>query len=368
MRIKMTALALASCAGILSPYAFAADLGGGSNVTLYGIVDAGFVHESGGAKGSLNKITSGANSMSRYGFRGSEDLGGGLSAIFNLESGIKIDTGEVDAAGTVFNRLAFVGLASKSAGTLTFGRQYTPWYTTLFTMADPFGTSLEGNLKSLFPIGGNAARMNNSVLYVSPKVRGMSIEMGYGLGEQAGSATAGRNMGFAADYLNGPLHLRFAYGNRNNDVASGTAPIVHHGIATNMVMAGNYDVGFLKAFLTYDMDRGEGSGTLPNANAYGSVPAPTPSTDAREMLVGFNMPLGPGKFIASVVHKDDRTHFNQDATQWGVGYQYPLSKRTLIYTSYALMNNENGAGYTVGNGGEVGSGSRGFSLGLRHSF
>lgn len=364
MRSNMSALALASCVGLVSPFAFAA----GTNVTLYGIVDAGFVHESGGAKGTLNKITSGANSMSRYGFRGSEDLGGVTSAIFGLESGIKIDTGEVDAAGAVFNRFAFVGLSSKTYGTLTLGRQYTPWYTTLFTMADPFGTSLEGNLKSLFPVGGAAARMNNSVLYVSPVVHGVSVEAGYGLGEQPGSATAGRNMGFAADYLNGPLHLRFAYGNRNNDVATGTGPIVRHGVATNTVIAGNYDFGFLKAFVTYNRDRGEGSGTLPNANAYGSVPAPTPSTDAREGLIGFNMPLGPGKFIASILHKDDRTRFNQDATQWGVGYQYPLSVRTLIYTSYAQIDNENGAGYTVGNGGEVGSGNRGFSLGLRHSF
>jgi predicted porin len=368
MRINMTALALASSVGLVSPDAFAAGIGSSTNVTLYGIVDAGFVHESGGAKGTLNKITSGANSMSRYGFRGSEDLGGGLSAIFGLESGIKIDTGEVDATGTVFNRFAFVGLKSTTYGTLTLGRQYTPWYTTLFTMADPFGTSLEGNLKSLFPVSGSAARMKNSVLYVSPSVRGASVEFGYGLGEQAGSASAGRQLGFAAVYQSGPLHLRFAYANRNNDVATGTAPVVKHGAATNKLMAGNYDFGFLKAYLAYDIDQGEGSGTLPNANAYGTVPAPTPSTDARNMVIGFTARLGPGKFIASHVRKDDRTRFNQDAAQWGVGYQYPLSVRTLLYTSYAWMDNKNGAGYTVGNGGEVGSGNRGFSLGVRHTF
>ncbi|KGF80949.1 hypothetical protein IA69_15665 [Massilia sp. JS1662] len=365
MRTTKIALALAAGAGLVSPSAYAAN---GTNVTLYGIVDAGFVHESGGAKGSLNKITSGANSMSRYGFRGSEDLGDGLSAIMGLESGIKIDTGEVDAAGSVFNRFAFVGLSSKTYGTLTLGRQYTPWYTTLFTMADPFGTSLEGNLKSLFPVGGSAARMNNSVLYVSPAVRGFSVEFGYGMGEQPGSARAGRQVGFAADYHNGPLHLRFAYGNRNNDVATGTAPLVKHGAAINTVMAGNYDFGFLKAFLTYNMDRGEGSGTLPNANAYGTTPAPVPSTDAREFVVGFTAPVGPGKLIASYVGKDDRTRFNQDAGQWGVGYQYPLSVRTLLYTSYAIMHNKNGAGYTIGNGGEVGSGNRGFSAGVRMVF
>lgn len=71
-----------------------------TNVSIYGIVDAAFVHESGGAAGSVNKITSGAGSASRIGFRGTEDLGGGVAALFVLETGMRIDTGEVDAAGT----------------------------------------------------------------------------------------------------------------------------------------------------------------------------------------------------------------------------------------------------------------------------
>lgn len=374
MRITWSTLALASGVGLVTPCTFAAGPDSTSNIAIYGIVDAGLVHESGGVRGSVNKLTNGANSMSRLGFRGSENLGGGLTAVFGLEAGIKIDTGELDAAGVLFNRFAFVGLKSTSYGTLTLGRQYTPYYTTLFTMADPFGTSLAGNVKNLLPIGGLASRTSNMVLYVSPVISGASVELAYTPGEQPDSDRAGRQLGLAMVYQQGPLHVRFAYSHRNNDVvavaATATTPAVaavDRGLATNAILASNYDFGFIKGFLAYEVDHGEGSGTLPNSNAYGGV-APTPSTEARDLVIGFIAPFGPGKLIASHVRKDDRTRHNQDAHQWGIGYQYPLSSRTLLYTSYAMISNKNGAGYTVGNGGEVGSGDRGFNVGLRHVF
>ena len=81
-----------------------------TNVTIYGIVDAAFVGENGSSAGHQTKITSGAASASRIGFRGTEDLGNGMSAFFTLETGAKIDTGELDAANTIFNRQAFVGI------------------------------------------------------------------------------------------------------------------------------------------------------------------------------------------------------------------------------------------------------------------
>jgi GBP family porin len=125
--------------------------------------------ESGGVAGKVNKISSGVGSVSRLGFRGSEDLGGATSAIYQLELGTKIDTGEIDAAGTIFNRQAFVGLKSATLGTLSLGRQYTPYYVTI-SMADPFGTSYAGNIKNLFPTAGNNTRASNTVLYASPAV------------------------------------------------------------------------------------------------------------------------------------------------------------------------------------------------------
>jgi GBP family porin len=357
---------LASCAGAASAQ---------STVTIYGTIDAGLVRESGGAGGNITKLSSGVASASRLGFRGTEDLGGGLSATFTLESGIKVDTGEADVSGSLFNRQAYVGLKHNVYGTLTAGRQYTPYYLTVSVVADPFGAGLAGTAKNLLPTAGNNTRTSNTILYTSPALNGFSGELAYALGEQAGSNSAGRQMGAAVSYTQGPLNVRLAYNNRNNDItaAAGAAmtppsPAVSRGIGTNTLLAANYDFGVVKGYFAYGVDKGFNSAPLPNpANPYGGVP-PTPSTDSRDILVGLAMPLGPGTLMASHIHKNDRTSFNQDARQWGVGYLYPLSKRTNFYAAYAKITNKNGAGYTVGNNTEAGSGDAAYNLGIRHTF
>src|SRR5689334_20048317 len=107
-----------------------------NNVQIYGLLDAAIVHESGGAKGSATKLESGVSNGSRIGFRGNEDLGDGLSALFVLEAGILIDTGASDQNGLLFGRQAYAGVRKKDVGTLAVGRQYTPIYQAL-TMIDP---------------------------------------------------------------------------------------------------------------------------------------------------------------------------------------------------------------------------------------
>lgn len=355
--------------------AFAGLASAQTSVTVYGIADAGLVRESGAAAGSVTKISSGVGSASRLGFRGSEDLGNGLSAIFVLELGARIDTGEIDAAGTIFNRQAYVGLKSASLGTLTIGRQYTPYYLTLSNVADPFGTAYAGNIKNLFPTAGSNTRTSNTVVYVSPAVYGVSAELGYAFGEQAGSSTAGRQAGAALAYASGPLNVRLGYNNRNNDftAAAGgamTPPIsaASREPARNAVLAANYDLGVAKVYGAYGRDKGPNSAPLPNANnPYGGV-RPVATTDGAEYLVGASVPAIGGTLMASYIIKDDRTAFNQDATQLGFAYSYPVSKRTNLYTAYAKIRNRNGAGYTVGNNSEAGSGDAAFNLGVRHSF
>jgi len=86
------------------------------------------------------------------------------------------------------------------------------------------------------------------------------------------------------------------------------------------------------------------------------------------MLLGLSAPVGPGTLMVSVMHKDDRTAFDQDASSWGIGYAYGLSKRTSLYATYAHIDNRNGAGYTVANNTEPGSGNTGYNLGIRHTF
>ena len=217
---------------------FAGSAAAQTSVTIYGVADAGFVRETGGGAGTVNKISSGVGSVSRLGFRGSEELGNGWSANYLLELGTKIDTGEIDTAGTIFNRQAWVGLKSVTLGSLTLGRQYTPYYLTLSTVADPFGTAYAGNIKNLFPTAGSNTRTSNTVLYTSPSLNGVSAELAYAAGEQPGSNAAGRQFGAALAYAGGPLNVRLGYNNRNNDVTAAAGATL-----TPPVAAASRDIG-----------------------------------------------------------------------------------------------------------------------------
>jgi len=345
------------------PVLFAGAAAAQTSISLYGIADAGLVRETGGAAGSVTKISSGIGSVSRLGIRGSEDLGNGWSANFLLEMGTKIDTGEIDSAGSIFNRQAFVGVKSAKLGALTLGRQYTPYYITVSSVADPFGAGYAGNIKNLFPTGGTNTRTSNTVLYVSPVVNGISAEVAWSAGEQASSASAGRQYGGALAFSRGALNVRLAYNNHNNDT-DGTK----RENGTNTVLAANYDFKAAKVYAAFGRDKGPNSAPLPNSsNPYGGV-KPTASTDGAEYLVGVAVPAGTGTFLASYIRKDDRSALNQDASQVGVGYLHPLSRRTSLYAAYARISNKNGAGYTVGNNGEAGSGNAAYNLGIRHTF
>ena len=332
-----------------------------TNVTIYGIMDAAFVGESGGVAGHVNKITSGAASASRLGFRGTEQLGEGLSAFFTLETGARIDTGTLDANNTIFNRQAFVGLKGK-AGSVALGRQYTPWHQALAQVADPFGTGYAGTSKYLFPDSGANVRTSNTVTYSAPTVAGLTVDLAYSLGEQAHSAD-GRQYGAAIGYAKGPLNLRLAYNNKN-------AETLQPGGRTgrNTLLAANYDLKIVKLYAGFNVDKGFNSAPLGNPNnPYGGT-KPTASTDGRELLLGLSAPLGAGTLMASVMYKDDRSAFNQDASAWGIGYLYALSKRSGVYAAYGHINNKNGAGYTVANNSESGTGNTAYNLGLRHTF
>ncbi|QBI03506.1 porin [Pseudoduganella albidiflava] len=360
--------------GAMSSAAFAQ-----SNVTIYGIVDAGIVAERGGKDGNVTKVSSGVANASRIGFRGTEDLGGGLSAIFTLETGYKTDDGQLDnTSNTLFNRQAFVGLRSTTAGTLTVGRQYTPWYNALVQVGDPFAAGLAGSAKNLFPASGINVRNSNAVVYQTPLFNGFAGEVFYGFGEQSESS-AGRQLSAAVSYTNGPLNARVAYNNRNNDTAStATTAAVERGIGHNSLLAVNYDFQVAKAYFMFNRSKGLNSIAYPNQGtlggvtggiAYTTTTAIAASRDSRDGLVGVQVPVaGAGKVIASFIYKDDREAVNRDAKQWAIGYMHDISKRTTGYVSYAKIDNKNNAAFTVGGNTEVGSGDSAFNVGVRHSF
>ena len=340
-----------------------------SSVVIYGTVDAGFVSERGGVNGNVNKLDSGIASASRIGFKGTEDLGSGLSALFVLETGFNVDNGTQDKAGSIFNRQAYVGLSSKTTGTLTLGRQYTPWYNTLSKVADPFAAGYAGSAKNLFPAN---TRTSNTVVYASPSFNGFDADVAYTFGENADSNKIGRQIGASAGYSNGPLNARFAYNNTDNTQ-------FEIGSARNYLLAANYDFAVVKAYVAYGVNKGYNStiannavqnanGSFATRNAFGGVDAPF-SRDSNNILVGATVPVGTaGTVMASFIRTNDKDVANADADQWALGYSYALSKRTSTYASYAKIKNKNGAGYTVGNNSNVGTGDKAFNVGVRHSF
>jgi len=346
-----------------------------SNVTIYGLLDAGVVSERGGATGTVTKLSSGVSSASRLGFKGTEDLGGGLSALFVLEEGVLIDTGAQDAAGQAFNRQSYVGLSSKEAGTITLGRQYTMLYNAIQQVGDPFGAGYAGTAKNLFPVAGAEIRANNAIVYSTPKLNGFSGDAMYSLGEQAGNNSAGRQFGLGLNYSNGPLNTRLIYNNKNSDTSTNNniAPVVvasSHDVGRNVLFAANYDFNVAKGYFMFGSDKGFNSAPLYNTTTvkpFGTTFGP--SIDSNDLLIGTTVPVGQsGTVMASYIRKNDKTSLNQDADQYGIGYSYALSKRTSTYVAYAKIKNKNGAGYTVGNNTEAGTGDKAFNIGMKHTF
>ena len=342
--MKKSLIALA-CASAFAGSATAQSL------TTYGIVDMGFVAESGGPNGSIDKITSGAQSGTRLGFKGTEDLGSNMKALFVLETGIAADKGGFNQANTAFARQSFVGIQS-DAGTLTLGRQYTPFFLTLNAVADPFASGLAGNAQNLIPTSG--IRMDNAVKYVTPIFSGVSAEVAYGFGENtAGNDRTGRNIGGSIGYSDAKLNVRLAY-HRANDTPAAAATI-NNLTDTSTMLAANYNFEVAKVFAAYsDNDQQNTSTGLGKS---------------RDFLLGVSVPYGNHTFIASYINKDGRSTSNLDATQFGLGYTYALSKRTNLYAAWAAIDNKRGSlTYKVGNNSEPGSGDTAFNLGVRHTF
>src|SRR5881392_1186634 len=183
------------------------------NVTVYGLVDMGLVRESGGAAGSVTKLTSGIANGSRVGFKGTEDLGGGYSAFFDLQNGNQADTGALGQSGLLFGRQAFVGLGTPY-GTVKMGRQYSP-IDDLVGATDPFGNGYAGRLQNVF-MKGYISRVDNDVMYNTPTISGFSANLATGFGEVANNPSANRYVGGSAGYAAGPLFVRLAHNSRTN--------------------------------------------------------------------------------------------------------------------------------------------------------
>jgi predicted porin len=316
-----------------------------SSVAVYGVADAGLVLERGGSAGSVQKVGSGVASGSRLGFKGREDLGGGLTLNFILENGYALDTGAAGQGGLLFGRQALLCLTGQ-AGALSIGRQYTPFYKALNNVADPFVTGMAGNAQNLF---ANNTRADNAVEYITPRLGGFTADVQYGFGEAAGDSASNRYISASGSYDNGPLSLVLAHQRRNSATVGTTfGPITPH--SRNTMLVARYRFGEVTGHLAHARNRD------PLGN------------DSRDTLLGFTAALGTGKVIGSLIDHHDASALRQHGRQAALGYSHPLSRRTDLYAAYGHIVNRNGAAFRVGTAIDTGSGTTGMNLGVRHVF
>jgi predicted porin len=307
--------------------AFAGSAFAQSSVNLYGRINTSIEHFDNGDQ----TVTGLKNSSSRWGLRGTEDLGDGLSAYFQLEAGFNSDTG---AGSGGFSRDAYVGLKSNSLGQIKLGKFTSALYYGTIDYIGVFnhdtGTTSEDNIWVL-----NSVVFNNAVEYTSPKL--------FGGFEFIGTIAAGEKSGpdtyeLAANYDAGDLHVGGGY-SESKGRASATDPskIDLSGIA----VAASYVFGPLFAGISYDHVDVKGAADLGKRD----------SVTATAMYT-----MGNNEFHVSIGHAGEWDNVdNSAATQYTLGYNYNLSKRTKLYAFYFAVDNDNGAVNAIPYGPSLGS-------------
>jgi predicted porin len=360
MQKKIIALALA---GLASSAAFAQ-----SNVTIYGRVDYGFMDRGGNAGGvggvvRKHEMASGIEAGSRVGFKGSEDLGNGLKAIFQMEFGsVAMDEG----GGLASSRNAYVGLTGKF-GTLVGGKLDGIRYG-IFNKYDAFGGGDVGNFTQMT---AQVDRASNAVAYISPTFMGLTGTLAYAthigtsnpLGLSASEATANNgdavlNSAMLA-YANGPIsaNLDFERVKFNNGGApASTAAAVEE--VNVMTVAGAYDFKVVKLSALYD--------TLETENRRGGRDA-----NVQSWFVSAKAPVGNFVLKATYGQTKDKEVDDSKAKKYGIGADYILSKRTLVYAGYGHISQGQNSDIQLsqaGNGFASGYGTNGYNLGVAHTF
>jgi len=389
MQKKIIALAIAAA---FSAPAFADT----SNVTVYGVANVSYDMTSTGSSAagvagfSNNKVSSNA---SRIGFKGSEDMGDGLSAIWQIEQLIAIDGS--GAANSFATRNTFAGLSSASAGTLLLGRHDTPYKLTTRGM-DVFGdtiadnrTVMGGGLSTvLAPAAGAAAvnlngagasfdgRQTDVVAYISPAMGGFTGIIAYVAGAE-GQTTAVQTKGsawsMAGLYGNGPLNVNFGYEVHHVGSATGTV-----GAAAVLTLLGKTTAreSAWKIGASYTMDALTINGVYERTDDdFGAAGANV--LGHNDYYLSGKYSFGSDAVKLAYGKAGDNATASTGARHISVGYDHNLSKRTTVYALYTQLSNDTGASYTLGNAG-VGNGTvyvnglgakpSAVSLGMKHTF
>jgi len=353
MKIKQTA------ATIFALSAFTGTAYAQSSVTLYGLVDVGILYNN-NVNGSHELAMTQANS-SRWGVKGSEDLGGGLQTVFNLENGFTTATGTLSQGGLEFGRKAFVGLNSASWGAVTVGRQYS--VSNDFT--DGFASGADWAASGL-GYGTHASdvdnvdtsnRIENSIKYESPIFSGLQVGAMYSLGGQAGNTTKNEVIDAGVAYANGPFKFGAAYnytkdpyyatfGDQGNSSTSSTGTndninnkifggYASAGAQQIIVVGGSYAVGPATIGLEYSNTQFLGLGSV---SAGGAISAPkytNGSATFNSGEVNLKYMLNPALQLgaAYIYTRNSGADGFKGASynQFNLGATYSLSKRTSVY-------------------------------------
>lgn len=426
--MKRTGLIFTMLAASMST-AYAQDSG---NVTVYGIVDAGVMHLTGMSGGSTTRLVSGIMDGSRFGLRGSEDLGGGYKAIFTLENRTELDTGAqsnmafsgtqlpdrlVDPAflnlGTMsspvaigtaiqvarlalgpqigvnvdqspprfWDRQAYVGLITP-VGAVLAGRQYTPAYevNATFDIMQTQSALSAGQVASFPPAVD--IRQSNTVQY-RIQAAGVTASVMYGFGESAdGAATKNRFMGGMAMYKSQGFSAGVGYNERNNEVGETSLRTLTTGASGTF---GAHTVSALYGKVKDDNPTGIsslraafiglGGLSVPDANIAAAGYKEALRQDGDLLHVGYRGIFGPNTIYVATSFFDDKRPADADVLSYGAGYSYAFSKRTDVNGILVRFDNRNRAqvapgqaGYIGGVTASAGADSTSLSIGMRHRF
>ena len=316
-----------------------------TGVQFYGIVDMAVAREDADSPGVANRTSMHAGrDSSRFGFRGTEDLGGGLTAMFNLEGGFDASTGIGDSA--LFGRRAVVGLTG-GFGELTLGREYTP-LDTVSSATTTMGQGFYGSNLNAFSQGGMTRRISNSINWKSVPASGFRISGAVGFGESLGAAD-NHYYGIGAEYKNGPLLLAAA--------ASQIERVANAGDDNEYIVGAAYKIGKVELKANYMRHDRVNVATFNQAN------------------LGVNFAISDAN---NVLFSVQRSEFDGGGEGTGIAaaFTHSLSKRTFVYASLGYQKNDARAIFALASAGSsitppataLGADPRGLAIGLRHAF
>lgn len=375
MQKKIIALAIA--AAFAAPAVALADT---ANVEVYGRADVSYDMTKNGQV-SANKVSS---NVSRIGLKGTEDLGGGLNAIWQIETTVNMD----GTAGptTLGNRNTFAGVASESMGKVILGRHDTPYKIATRGM-DQFADSIADNRSIMgtalgsvagggVGVAAHEARATDVVAYISPAMSGMTVAAAYVANAEGVTTAAANNKGsaysLAAMYDNAGINGAFAYqaikgGNGSNASLVGGV-MANNDKTTAWKLAGGYTMDAINVNAIYEK------------TDY-VVAAGTSTKQTNIYLSGkYSMGNDAVKLAYTRAGKAGGVA-GTDASQFSVGYDHSMSKRTTVYALYTQVSNKSSgattAAYGLGNqttgavaaaAGFVGQKPTAFSFGMKHTF